>query len=218
MEESKIYALRDTKEGLVEINPNTMRPVGRDYQHGDIGAVDSNSLLAKAQRAIFLPKARAIHHFLIADYIPEEDDYVILESIAKGIAVGRLSMYQPETYRVYRPVLPDSRILGIRACRELTRYGRARYDYGIYFKMAIDLLFCFARQLVLERKMHKIRAKDLLYGRDSRFICTEAVNEAWRAVGYPIIPKGVIPIPPAFIEAHVLGKIEEVTEGINYEL
>lgn len=182
------------------------------YINGDIGAVLAEGFAKVAgllSRKIFTPHTDLFHFFLIGDYIPEENDYVILEATPRGVMVGRLSWY--EGYRIFRVVDPDVRELGIRAARAATKYGRAYYDYLLFFKLLAGVMRCLFRQLMNEGWFKAIRPAELPYARDSRFICTEIANEAWRLVGRPIVPKGVVPLPAGFIEALNSGKLVEVT-------
>ncbi|GAI89440.1 unnamed protein product, partial [marine sediment metagenome] len=114
----------------------------------DIGATRGSGLLLWFSQHLIEPKTDRIHFFVIGDYLPWDNDYVILESIGKGIAVGRLSYYRPEGVEIYRVVLsetPEQRLgnrkveeiheLRKRAAAELTRVGRARYDYLLFAKL-----------------------------------------------------------------------------------
>ena len=170
---------------------------------GDIAGVKGKGLLLWLSKHLLSPETDRVHFLVIGDYIPWDDDYVILESIGKGIAVGRLSFYKPEDLEIYRVNLstdPRMRTLDIhlrrRAAAELSRVGRAHYDYILF----IHLLFG-ALALLFRGKLPPWRSEDFPYGRDKRYICTEAAAEAWRAVGHPIIPKGTVPTPAAFRQA-----------------
>lgn len=171
----------------------------------DIGAVKGKGPLLWLSQNLLKPKTDRIHFFLIGDYIPYDDDYVILESIAKGIAIGRLSFYKPEDIEIYRvnlapdPKMEDlNRQLRRRVAVEMTRVGRARYDYILYLQLiagAITLLF--------QGKLPPFDPADLPYGRNKDYICTEAANFGWRAVGHPIIEPGVVPTPSGYEKARL---------------
>jgi len=191
------------------------------YQHGDIGGVPSYSTLGKLNKAVFWPSTDLYHFFIIADYIPDEDDYVILESTGKGISVGRLSWYNGKEYRVFRINDPEAKLLGWKACQRLTQHGQAKYDYGLYIKILAGCLKVWAGKLWTRLGGFVTRSQELSftwmiapaelpYARDSRFICTEAANEAWRLVGRPPIPDGVIKLPAGFIQALYHHKLKEV--------
>ncbi|MBA7714692.1 hypothetical protein ES703_123723 [subsurface metagenome] len=181
----------------------------------DIGAVKGRGPLLWLSQNLLKPKTDRIHFFLIGDFIAWDDDYVILESIGKGIAVGRLSFYKPEDIEIYRVNLnPDIRIeplnrhLRRRVAAELTRVGRARYDYILYVQLILGAL-----TLLLRGKLPPWRSEEFPYGRDRKYICTEAASEAWRAVGHPLIPKGTVPTPAAFRQALMDNKMRIIFPG-----
>lgn len=179
------------------------------YQHGDIGGVPNRGLLGRINRAVFHPHTDLYHFFLVADYVPEEDDYVILESTARGVGVGRLSWY--EDYRIFRVNAPMAKSLGVKACRMLTKHGRAGYDHLLFAKLLLGCLGAWLGQLFRLEPFGPINPWQLSYGRNSRFICTEAANEAWAMVGYPVIPRGMMPLPAGFEAARICGKLLEVS-------
>lgn len=170
---------------------------------GDIGGVKGKGCLLWLSQHLIKPKTDRVHFFIIGDYLPWDDDYVILESIGKGIAVGRLSFYGPEELRIYRVNLSNdprlrvfNTLLRRQAAAELSRVGRARYDYILFIQ-----LFFGALTLLARGKLPPWRSGDFPYGRDRKYICTEAAAEAWRAVGRPLIPERTVPTPAAFRQA-----------------
>lgn len=169
-----------------------------------------------ASRTLTAPHTSRYHYGLIGDYISGEDDYTVLESVGKGIAVGRLSFYDVNILEIYRIVDPEIRKLGHLATLELTRYGRAKYDYLLLAKLLFGGLKLFCKQIWQEHRLRAINYWELPYTADSRFICTEAANEAWAMVGYPIKPNINGPaIPAAFQHALDIGFIEIVYPPIN---
>ena len=187
----------------------------------DIGATRGSGPLLWLSQHLIEPKTDRIHFFIIGDYLPWDDDYVILESIGKGIAVGRLSFYKPEDVEIYRVVLsetPEQRLgnrkveeiheVRKRAAAELTRVGRARYDYILIAQVVLGAL-----TLLLRGKLPPWRPEQFPYGRDQKYICTEVASEAWRAVGHHIIPPGVVPLPAGFAQALQEGLINKIFHG-----
>jgi len=179
---------------------------------GDIAGVKGKGPLLWLSQHLLEPSTDRVHFFVIGDYIPWDDDYVILESIGKGIAVGRLSFYKPEELEIYRVNLArDPRMRKLEnqmrkeAAAALSRLGRARYDYVLYIQLFLGALF-----LLIRGKLPPWRSKDIPYGRNRSYICTEAAAEAWRAVGHPIIPPGVVPTPAAFRQALMDNKIRKI--------
>ena len=178
----------------------------------DIGATRGKGPLLWFSQSLIEPKTDRVHFFLISNYLPWDDDYIILESIGKGIAVGRLSFYKPEDVEIYRVNIgTDPRMgelrkqLRRRAAAELTKVGRARYDFILILEIALGAL-----TLLLRGKLPPWRAKDFPYGRDRKFICTEAANFGWRAVGHPIIKPGVVPLPAGYKQALIEHRIRKI--------
>ena len=99
----------------------------------------------------------------------------------------------------------DQKELRKRAAAELTRVGRARYDYILIAQIAFGAL-----NLLLRGKLPPWKPEQFPYGRDRKYICTEAAVEAWRAVGQRIIPPGVVPLPASFAQALQQGKIRRI--------
>jgi len=183
----------------------------------DIGAKRGKGPLLWLSSNLLKPKTDRIHFFLIGDYLPWDDDYVILESIGKGIAVGRLSFYKPEDIEIYRVNLGrDPRLLELdrhlrrRVAAELTRVGRARYDYILYAQLILGAI-----TLLFKGKLPPYDPTDLPYGRNKEYICTEAANFGWRAVGHPIILPGVVPTPAGFRQALIVNRIRRVFPAIS---
>lgn len=172
---------------------------------GDIAASKGKGLLLWLSQHLLKPKTDRVHFFVIGDFIPWDNDYVILESIGKGIAVGRLSFYRPEDLEIYRVNIENWKELGRKAAAGLTRHGRARYDYLLFIEIVLGAI-----PLLLKGKLPPWKPEQLPYGRDAKFICTEAANEGWREAGRPIVPKGVVPTPSAFAQALQESKIQKI--------
>lgn len=178
----------------------------------DIGAVKGEGPLRWFSENLIEPKTDRVHFFLIGDYLPWDDDYVILESIGKGIAVGRLSFYRPEDVEIYRVNLSrDPRMkklnmeLRRRVAAEMTRVGRARYDYILIIQIGVGAL-----QLLVTGKLPPWKPEDFPYGRNRAYICTEAANYGWRVVGHSIIKPGVVPLPAGFKQALLENRISKI--------
>lgn len=184
---------------------------------GDVAGVKGKGLLLWLSQHLLVPHTNRVHFFIIGDYIPWDDDYVILESIGKGIAVGRLSFYKPEDLEIYRVDLSHPRVtaemenlLRRKAAASLTLVGRASYDYLLYFHLMMGTL-----NLIFHGKFPPYDPAQLPYGRNRAYICTEAANFAWRHVGHPIIPKGVVPTPAGYEKALIQGGIRRIFPSIK---
>jgi len=174
---------------------------------GDIGAAKGRGPLGYAVRKVFAPETDRFHHFLIWTRL--EDDYIILESVNKGLAVGRLSMYVGQDVRFYRAVNldPDTRA---RACDELTSYGRSPYDWALCLRLLRNVIKAELGIIWSEHRMRKIHACELPYREDGWLVCTEAVVLAYRLVDWALVPAGVAGLPSAIEQARLDGLIGEV--------
>ena len=172
---------------------------------GDIAGVKGKGVLAKLQSIFVTPKTDRFHHFLIGDYIEDDDDYVILESINKGIAVGRLSFYKPEDIEIYRLDDPYWMEIGKKAAQALTWYGRSSYDYMLIIKLFLSIPY-----LIMKCGMPPWVPEQIPYGRDNSFVCTEAAAVGYADIDHRIIPKGVIPMPASFKQALDRGVIKRI--------
>lgn len=177
-------------------------------QPGDIFATRGKGITGWAARNLLSPHTDRFHFGIIWKQMGE--DYIILESVSKGIAVGLLSWYDPKDVEVYR--VDCFKYLRIAAPDQLVIWGRSRYDYFLILKIAFGGLLTFFRVLIKEKKLRKLRSEDFPYGQNSELICTEAVDIAYNAVGVNLIPEGVLPLPNAFRQAEQDEKMKKVTE------
>ena len=182
--------------------------IQRGLEPGDIGAVKGTGVLGYASRNIFVPKTDRYHHFIIW-WKTVDNDWVILESVNKGLAVGRLSMYTGKDVKFYRAVNLDANTRE-RACEEITEYGRSPYDWLLYVRLLPAVLRAEVACLMAEGRIRRISADEIPYNNDSWLICTEAVVTAYRLVGWSLVPDGVMPLPSAIEQARIDGLIKEV--------
>ena len=174
-------------------------------QSGDIFAVKGDGLLGKLASTLMEPKTERFHFGLVWRKVG--DDYLILESIGKGIAVGRLSFYAGQDVKLYRVNCPAS--LRRLAPGELTKYGRSKYDYLLLFKIVIQGFWTIFKNFCKGEGIHPIRAEDLTWSHNSALVCTEAVDIAYLSVGVSLTG-GVCPTPSAFKQAELDGVITEL--------
>lgn len=159
----------------------------------------------KLGNALMSPKTDRGHYFLVWKYIPSDDDYIILESIGKGLAVSRMSKYKGKGVQFFEVnCLPEDRNL---APIELTRWGESCYDKLLILKLVFSGIGVIIKNLFKERKLRKIRAEELPYSIDKALICTEAVQIAYLAVGFAIVDPEVVPTPSAFKQAELNGTL-----------
>jgi len=170
------------------------------YQTGDFAFI-KGGFLSILSNAIFTPSTRLYHTLIIGQYLPDEDDYIIFESLASGVRTGRLSWYSKCTYVVLRLHDPQSEIFGRIAMNECTKFGRWGYDFGMFFLIVKDLMGIWIRQLAVEHRLHQVNATELTYRENRSLICTEFVNLAYKPTQRPPVPVGVLPIPSSILEA-----------------
>lgn len=174
-------------------------------ESGDIFAVKGEELLAKLASKLTRPYTDRFHFGLIWRKIG--DDYLILESIGKGIAVGRLSFYDGQDVKIYRVDCPAH--LRHQAPDELTKWGRSKYDYLLILKIVIQGFWVIFKNLCKGEGIHPIRAEDLTWSHDAALVCTEAVDIAYLSIGVSLTG-GIIPLPSAFKQAELDGLMGEI--------
>ena len=180
------------------------RPV---YVPGDFVGVEGGGILTALSAGAITPRTKLFHFLLIGDYIPEDDDYVILESIGKGVAVGRLSWYADRKYQVFRVNHPDYARLGKRAAALASKFGRHDYDYFLFARFLGDFVRFEAEELWTFRRFARMFPGDFRRVQDSDFICTELVVATWALVGVDVIHPEDAPVPAAFVLAERAGRI-----------
>ncbi|GAI81139.1 unnamed protein product [marine sediment metagenome] len=176
-----------------------------ELEPGDIGAKKAKGIEKLAQR-LTAPETDRFHHFLV--WLKRGNDHLILESVAKGIAIGRLSFYEGKDIKFYRVDCPGE--LRAAAPIELTKWGRSLYDYFLIPKLVIQGIGLFIKQLFTEGRFRRIRPEELTWAQNNSFLCTEAVDVAYDSVGVNIIPLEVCPTPSAFKQAEIDGRIKEI--------
>lgn len=172
---------------------------------GDIFAVKGAGTLAKLASKLTEPYTDRFHFGLV--WRRTGNDYLILESIGKGVAVGRLSFYAGQDVKIYRVDCPAS--LRRLAPAALTKYGRSKYDYLLLYKIVIQGFWTIFKNLCKGEGIHPIRAEDLTWSHNNAFVCTEAVDIAYLSVGVSLTG-GVCPTPSAFKQAELDGLMEEL--------
>lgn len=172
------------------------------YRAGDgVGVVGSGPLDWLSENAI-TPKTKLFHFFVLGDYIEEDDDYVILESIGKGTAVGRLSWYSTKQYTVFRMNDPDYVALGKLAAERASIFGRRHYDYALYLKLFTWAAGYWLKEIATGHIPPRPARPDMIpYKTDRDFICIELYFAIWNLVGRRIRAHGHAPVPAEVILA-----------------
>ena len=189
---------------------------GDTYQPGDIVGLTPSGwsiLEARASQAVFTPHTPLLHWFFIGQYIPKERDYVIYESIpSHGVAIGRLSFYDGQKYKVFRingldPEVYSDIIL------EVSRFGRESYGYMSILRMLPAILAIEWTQWKTRRVLRAITAREMyIHMSDKGKLCTQLVHDVPLKLGIDILLPGEAALPCAFIESIECGKLVEVTQ------
>ncbi|MFA5429822.1 MAG: hypothetical protein WC329_01530 [Candidatus Omnitrophota bacterium] len=172
------------------------------YVPGDGVGVQGSGLLPRLSENAVVPHTDLFHFLVIGDYIEEEDDYVILESLAKGTAVGRLSWYAESNYTVFRMNDPDYMVLGKRAAELASEFGRRHYDYMFYARLFAWAAGYWTKELATGHFPPRPVTTDRIpYKSDRDFICIELYFAIWNLVGRRIRAHGCAPMPAEVINA-----------------
>jgi len=175
---------------------------------GDIFATRGRGISGWVVRKLLAPTTDRFHFGVV--WRQMGTDYIILESVSKGVAVGMLSWYNPADLEFYR--VDCLKYLRTSAPDHLVIWGRSKYDYLLILKVVLGGILASIKVLIKEKKPRRLRAEDFPYGQNSELICTEAVDIAYDAVGVNLIPEGILPLPNAFRQAELDGKMKRVTE------
>jgi hypothetical protein len=173
---------------------------GKPYCAGDIVGVVNTGLMGQLAWLAFKPQTRLFHFLVIRSYLEEEDDYEIIEMLGgffpwepSGCRTGRLSWYRDRTYCVFRLNDPYALMLGKRAAKYASKFGRIQYDFGLFFKLPADCFRCWFWQIVKEHRLRRIRPNELKLVWDSIFVCTELPLAIWAEVKRYFIDGAGIP-------------------------
>ena len=184
---------------------------------GDIGAVVETGLVGRLSARFILPSTDFFHFFLVADYIPLENDYVIYESIpSHGVSVGRLSWYLPFTVAIFRPntdevlsrtiLKPEE--LGRRAVWQATKFGRCKYDYRLCAIIMLRTFWGCFRNLSRGKGFY-IDFTEIPFSKDKRLLCTEMVDEAYNEL-FPVFDRRYELLPANFLNSYLEANIDHV--------
>ena len=191
----------------------------KTYQPGDIVGVTPTGwsiLEARASQAVFTPHTPLLHWFFIGKYIAAERDYVIYESIpSHGVAIGRLSFYDGQKYKVFRINRTEPE-LGEAIIDEVSLFGRKTYGYMSILKMLPAIIAIEWLNWKLTKKLRAITASAMYAHMSSTGeLCTQLVHDVPKKLGVDILCPGDAALPCAFINAVNEGLLIEVTQGVS---
>ncbi len=180
------------------------------YQPGDIVGVVGKGILPWVSYHAIVPQTNLFHFLLIGDRTGPED-YEILESIGKGVAVGRLSFYKNREYVVFRVNREDSERIGTAAFMAASVFGRRKYDWKLYVRIFAWALGYWLKEIAtLHIPPRLVYPTMIPYKTDQDFVCVELVFEAWKQVGVRIREHGHAPVPAEIIMARDRGDLEAI--------
>ena len=177
------------------------------YFQADIIGVEGQGFVQSLSYNAIEPRTRLYHFLLIGRYIESEDDFEILESIGKGVAIGRLSWYDAARYQVFRVNQRYAAPLGVQAIEKASKFGRMPYDYLLFLKFAADYLKHTLGNLFRGQGVPRMTPADFHFVKNAAFICTEFVVATWDLVGVQVIAPKDAPVPAAFALAVRDGRI-----------
>ncbi|TET44889.1 MAG: hypothetical protein E3J66_00300 [Dehalococcoidia bacterium] len=188
------------------------------FEPGSFGSTKGGGLAVKASKALMRPETDRLHFFMIFLYVPEFNDYIIIESInvglfAKGITFGWLSKYKGEDVEIYSISDPEIAAYGEYACYSLMEFGAAPYDFLLIPMLALSGVWAFLKNLLTERRVRRLRPEELYFCRNRKFICTEVPQEGWLSLSYWIVPDGVTAIPAGYRQAEIENRIQRNYKG-----
>lgn len=187
------------------------------YHPGDIVGLTPSGwsiLEAKASQAVFTPHTPLLHWFFIGQYIPKERDYVIYESIpSHGVAIGRLSFYDGQKYKVFR-INNIANWKGNEAIiDEVSLFGRKPYGYMSILRMLPAIIAIEWAQWKVSRYLRAITARDMwMHMSNKGELCTQLVHDVPLKFGIDILCPGDAALPCGFINAVKAGLLKEVTQ------
>jgi hypothetical protein len=186
------------------------------YPVGSIIHFDGNraSLLSQGSHAFFYPHTWYYHTAILGEYIPDVQDYEILESINQGIRLGRLSFYRDRKFRLYWPSGVNQGI-GRELKAKASKFGRVNYDWLFYFDIAIAFIKVEFNNLKTYHRLFSVRPDELHVNRHSNFVCTRFSEEFWSLYSSDIpFPSTWAPLPSAYEKAVEENKLEVIAENV----
>ena len=158
----------------------------------------------------------AEYHFGIIRQRLSNGDYEIIEARPMGVSSGLLSFYKE--YNVnditfYRVNCSDEMRSG--ACDSVLKYTRDFYDYPLILKIFLSAAESWLEMLIKYHTLKKLTPQDFRWFKNDLMICTEVPETAYNDVGFDIIRDNAIPIPNAYKQAELEGRITKLSTNIK---
>lgn len=184
-------------------------------QSGDLFATKGTGFFGWMARNFMFPQTDRFHFGVIKQPIHYEDldseiidDWEIIESIGRGVSIGRLSFYGGADLKFYRISAPEELRATIGA--RLTELGRAKYDYWLFIKIALQGIWLLIWHFLRDGRFSKVKYDELTWGQDAAFVCTELADWGSRLIGYDLVPETITATPSALKQAELEGRMFEV--------
>ena len=184
--------------------PDTLQP-------GDFFAISGNDWFGRFQRFMLTrymdPPSDRNHFGLLWE--EHEGDWIVWESIPKGVVCDYLSNYKDErTIQFFRPVCDEA--ISKEAPEKLVEYGRDLYDFLLIGKMIWDAFAGTLRMLWREHRLRRFRPDEFTYKPNHAMICTEVVLQGYHEAGYDIAPPAWMPFPNVLEWARLQGRVRRL--------
>jgi len=128
---------------------------------------------------------------------------LLIESIGRGVLIRSLYSYTGRRVTVMRPKVDDE--VAWKVAKEAEHLAdNPKSWYGF---------FDIPRYVLPRLIWHKLTGRrcGFAYRRNSFFICSELVAEAYRRAGVPLVDEKVIPLPDDISRSKILEKVAEFT-------
>jgi len=138
---------------------------------------------------------------------------LIIESIGRGVLIRSLYAYTGEQIRVMRPKIDDTAALKVaREAEHLADNPGSWYGYFDIPRYVLPkLILTKVGQLLPQRWTLTLKLFALSYRRNSFYICSELVAEAYRRAGVPLIEEKTIPLPDDIARSSRLDSLGDLT-------
>jgi hypothetical protein len=172
-------------------------------ESGDVFATVGGFPIGTLAKLIFIPYTDRFHFGLV--WRREDDGWLIIESVGKGIAVNYLERYTNCDIEFYR-VNCDKEIRE-KAPSKLAHFGYCGYDYILFLRLLLRVIKLYWAMIKNKELPRKLKAEDMPLDDDSQFICTEGVDIAYDQAGFRLIPEKTLAIPSAYKQVELDGRM-----------
>lgn len=139
---------------------------------------------------------------------------LIIESTGRGVTIGTLLRYSGQTIYIMRPVEELYGPLAAKAAERLADNPGSWYGYWDIPRFVIPKLILAKLGGFLPAKIKLcLGLLAYTYHRNSFYICSELVEQAYRNAGYPLFEEWTIPLPDDIADSPNLRAVGQFTIG-----